>query len=92
MKAERRRITFSGRVQGVGFRMTTVHFAQDLPLAGTVQNLPDGGVELIVQGPGPDIDTLLARLGEHFKGLIRSVEMNIVPTVSTSDRQIRVIT
>ena len=92
MSPERRRIRFSGRVQGVGFRMTAVQLAHDLPLAGTVQNLPDGDVELIVEGPAADIDNLLARLSEHFKGFIRNVQMNRVPTVGASDRQLRIVT
>ena len=74
--SERRRVVFSGRVQGVGFRMTAVHLAQGLPLSGTVQNLPDGDVELVVEGAAADIDTLIDRLREHFDGLIRTVSQD----------------
>src|SRR5438874_2068770 len=77
--SERRRILFSGRVQGVGFRMTAVHLAQGLPLSGTVQNLPDGDVELVVEGAAADIDTLIDRLREHFAGLIRTVSQDRSP-------------
>jgi len=72
---ERRVILFSGRVQGVGFRMTAVHLAADLPLTGTVRNVDDGawdgggyggGVELIVEGAAGDIDRLVVRLSEQF--------------------------
>jgi acylphosphatase len=92
--SERRRIVFSGRVQGVGFRMTAVHLAAGLPLSGTVQNLPDGDVELIAEGSAADIDTLIDRLREHFEGLIRTVSQDrstpTVPHPGTA-RGIRVI-
>ena len=53
--------------------MTAIQFAGDLPLSGTVENLDDGDVELVVQGATADIDTLLNRLREQFEGLIRTV-------------------
>ncbi len=49
MPTERRTIYFSGRVQGIGFRYTAVQFARDLPLSGTVRNVRDGRVELILE-------------------------------------------
>src|SRR5258708_6982884 len=39
-----------GRVQGVGFRMYTKKEAEALKLSGWIKNLPDGRVEIIVQG------------------------------------------
>jgi acylphosphatase len=43
-------ILYSGRVQGVGFRYTTKTVAMGFELTGTVRNLPDGRVELTVEG------------------------------------------
>ncbi len=51
-----------GRVQGVGFRATTRHYALQLGLKGTVKNLPDGAVEIRVQGPKESIERLLLKL------------------------------
>jgi acylphosphatase len=82
---------FSGRVQGVGFRATAVHLADDLPLGGTVQNLPDGDVELIVEGPAKDIDTLLDRLREHFDRCIRTVQQDASPGTGLLGRGIRIL-
>ena len=43
-------IRFEGRVQGVGFRMTVVMLARHHPVGGWVRNLPDGDVEMVVEG------------------------------------------
>ncbi len=59
-------VTFSGRVQGVGFRFTAQRFANDLALVGWVRNLPDGDVELYVQGDPAACQELLQRLEKYF--------------------------
>ncbi len=52
----------SGVVQGVGFRKFTQDRAVHLQLSGTVRNLPDGRVELHVQGEQQNIETLISNL------------------------------
>lgn len=54
-----RRIVVSGRVQGVGFRWHTRERAQELGLAGWVRNLPDGRVEVWVEGRQEDVAAML---------------------------------
>lgn len=44
------RALISGRVQHVGFRYWTCEQAERLGLTGTVENLPDGRVEVVMQG------------------------------------------
>ncbi|MBN3819846.1 acylphosphatase [Paraburkholderia sp. Se-20369] len=51
-----------GVVQGVGFRHATVREAHALKLRGWVSNLEDGSVEAMIQGPGAQIDRMLAWL------------------------------
>ena len=46
----RMQVLYSGHVQGVGFRYTVKRVAAGFELAGTVRNLPDGRVELLVEG------------------------------------------
>jgi len=79
MKTVCRITRFSGRVQGVGFRYTAITLSRDLSLAGTVCNLDDRSVELIVEGPGPEIDTLVRRLQDHFRSYITGVQQNDAP-------------
>jgi len=43
-------IYFFGRVQGVGFRHTCMTVGQRHPVSGWVKNLPDGSVEMVVEG------------------------------------------
>ena len=40
-----------GRVQGVGFRYSTIHEARRLGLSGWVRNRSDGAVEVWSEGP-----------------------------------------
>ncbi|MBQ6772841.1 MAG: acylphosphatase [Synergistaceae bacterium] len=44
------RALVSGRVQHVGFRYWACEQAERLGLTGTVENLPDGRVEVVFQG------------------------------------------
>ena len=61
-------VIFSGRVQHVGFRYTAYYMARELGLTGWVDNLPDGRVEMEVQGPPPKLRKLL-----DFAGMDRDV-------------------
>jgi acylphosphatase len=69
-----RRIIYEGRVQGVGFRWTAKELARGYDVLGTVRNLPDGTVELIVAGEKAEVAEFLRDLREdsavahHIKG------------------------
>ena len=56
------RVLFSGGVQHVGFRYTAYYLAKSLYLTGWVDNLPDGQVEMEVQGSPGQVRKLLLRL------------------------------
>jgi acylphosphatase len=71
---QRRRVFYSGRVQGVGFRFTARHVAGGFAVTGWVRNLPDGRVELLAEGAPAEIDAFLARLGEEMRGNIVGVD------------------
>ena len=48
-----------GRVQGVGFRWFVQETAERLQLCGSVQNTPDGAVEIVARGEERNLQRLL---------------------------------
>lgn len=60
--AERARLeaTVRGRVQGVGFRVFVVRRAMALGLDGWVANAPTGAVDIVAEGPRPNLEDLAA--------------------------------
>ena len=55
-----KRVYFSGRVQGVGFRYETKRIAMGYEVVGTVSNLDDGRVELCVRGEELEVDDFIS--------------------------------
>ena len=55
-----RRLLISGRVQGVGYRVSLVAVAEQLGLKGWVRNRRDGGVEAVIQGEAKAVEDLAA--------------------------------
>ena len=55
-----------GRVQGVGYRASVLHFVHDnFPeMRGYVKNLPNGNVEVLAQGSILELEFLLSFLKE----------------------------
>jgi len=78
--AERRIVHFSGMVQGVGFRYTTFRAARSIAsVTGYVRNLPDGRVELVVEGEPGELDSLVAEVRAQMAGYIRGVAVRNEP-------------
>jgi acylphosphatase len=73
MTIERRRVLYEGRVQGVGFRMTARRLASSHPISGSVRNLPDGRVELVVEGDSADLTAYLDAIRREFGSMIRDI-------------------
>ncbi|HRI53004.1 MAG TPA: acylphosphatase [Pseudomonadota bacterium] len=57
---QRAELRISGRVQGVYYRSAASEQARVLGLRGLVRNLPSGEVELIAEGPPPELQQLIA--------------------------------
>ena len=76
---ERWHILFSGKVQHVGFRYTAYSIARDLGLTGWVDNLPDGRVEMEVQGQPSDLRRLLLRLKGQRHIRITQTQIRRIP-------------
>ena len=63
-------VHYSGRVQGVGFRFTAVQAAEGWCVAGVVENLANGQVRLIGEGPRGELDGLLKEIDRRMSGHI----------------------
>ncbi len=70
----RRTCYFTGRVQGVGFRYTVKNVALQYRVQGFVKNLPDGRVELVMEGSDPDMDQLVSDVSRRMDGYIKKVD------------------
>jgi acylphosphatase len=56
-----RRVTITGRVQGVGYRAWVEHQAVNHALEGWVRNRRDGSVEALFAGPADVVTGLIER-------------------------------
>lgn len=66
-------VTYSGRVQGVGFRYTAQSVASDFAVTGYVKNLPNGEVELAAEGVREEVGAFLEALAQRMGGYIQSI-------------------
>ena len=76
-----RQIFYTGRVQGVGFRYATRRLAAGFDVTGTVRNLPDGRVELIVVAADADeLEAFLTEIQENsdLANHIKGVESHVI--------------
>jgi acylphosphatase len=65
----------SGHVQGVGYRYFVRSLATARGLGGSARNLPDGRVEVVLEGAEDDVDTVLAALsGSEAPGTVTRVD------------------
>jgi acylphosphatase len=73
-KERRLHAVVRGRVQGVGYRATTLDEARRLGLAGWVRNRRDGSVETLAEGSQAKLDLFLeylhrGPLGAHVESV-----------------------
>jgi acylphosphatase len=67
-------VFFTGHVQGVGFRYQTLQVAKEFEVTGYVANLPDGRVQLEVEGSSPETSAFVAAVEARLHGYIRKTE------------------
>jgi acylphosphatase len=77
--ARRRVYHFGGRVQGVGFRYTVKNIALPHNVRGYVKNLPDGRVELVMEGPDPEMDQIIETVKQKMEPYIRKIDTAVYP-------------
>jgi acylphosphatase len=65
----------SGHVQGVGFRYFVRELALRAGLTGSARNLPDGRVEVVLEGADDDVRAAVAALsGPRAPGTVTAVD------------------
>jgi acylphosphatase len=85
----RRRVVVHGRVQGVWFRESARQRAEQLGIAGWVQNNPDGSVEAELEGREEDVEVLVSWFG-HGPPQARVDTLETDALAPTGDRGFRV--
>ncbi len=71
----RTRILYFGRVQGVGFRWNVAETVKSFQLTGFVQNLPNGQVEVVLEGTDSEIKKASVAIDRKMKGYWTNKEM-----------------
>ena len=75
----------SGSVQGVGYRWFVLGRAAAAGLAGSATNLPDGRVEVVLEGADAAVRAVLVDLqGAQAPGAVTRVEVRDEPVQGTS--------
>ncbi|MCE9556949.1 MAG: acylphosphatase [Planctomycetes bacterium] len=88
---QRSEVIYSGRVQGVGFRYTTRAIAARFDVTGYVMNLPDGRVQLVVEGTKAELNAFLEEIARKMSEYIDTTTQNILQSSGGfDDFQIRV--
>lgn len=85
-----RRLTISGRVQGVGFRYALADEARARKLSGWVRNRRDGSVEALVAGPDADVEAVVA--WAHHGPPAARVDAVAVEPATTESRGFEIVT
>ncbi len=88
---QRAHVFYAGRVQGVGFRYSAREVACGFEVTGFVRNLPDGRVELVVEGETDETKAFLAGIHEtQLDNYIRTEDINWQPaTGEFTDFEVR---
>ncbi len=71
-------IYISGRVQGVGYRFFAEDIAAEFRLKGYARNLPDGRVQIEVEGERTNVEEFISRL---WKGPSMAIVNNVEVTL-----------
>lgn len=83
MALQRQQIRYTGRVQGVGFRMSTRRIARGFAVTGWVRNESDGSVLVEVQGTPQEIAAFVGTLRRRMAGFVESEVASEVPPAAS---------
>ncbi len=85
----RKKITFYGWVQGVGFRYRAYHAANIYGVSGWVKNNYDGSVLMEIQGTEKQIDNVILAIERGTYVRIENMDRKTIPVVP-DDRGFRI--
>jgi acylphosphatase len=84
------RITYLGRVQGVGFRYTAKRLADERGIVGWVRNEIDGSVQLVAAGSPAQVEEFLDAIQDRMSGrIIRALREETVASDQWKQFEIR---
>ncbi|MBT3667432.1 MAG: hypothetical protein HN548_08125 [Opitutae bacterium] len=63
----RKLVTYSGNVQGVGFRWNVLNISKAYDVSGYVKNLPTGKVEALVEGRESTVLKMIEEMDGNLK-------------------------
>lgn len=90
MSNQRQEVHFRGRVQGVGFRWTVQRIANHFSVVGYVKNLPDGRVQLVVEGMPEEISRFVGAIEAEMGAYISDRSVSTMAAIDEFERfQIR---
>jgi acylphosphatase len=81
-----RRVHYSGRVQGVGFRATACQIARQFAVTGWVRNLSDDRVELWAEGAEAEVERFLRAIRDYWQSAIQREEVELQAATGQYDR------
>ncbi len=82
---KRKRLSFYGSVQGVGFRYRARHAAGMMGVTGWVRNEYDGSVTMEVQGTQDAIDQVVAMIDQGRYVRIDRMDVRSIPPLEDED-------
>lgn len=76
-----KKVIFTGRVQGVGFRYSTKRLALGFDVIGWVRNCSDGTVEMQVEGEVNEVDEFITEIVEEsdLAGFVKEHSVAEIP-------------
>ena len=86
----RKKVTFSGKVQKVGFRLEIYVIAERLNLTGWVRNLEDGSVEAELQGEETKVNFLIHCMQSLKRASVEKL-VSIDMPISDEEKDFRII-
>jgi acylphosphatase len=79
-------VLYTGQVQGVGFRYTARRIASRYPVTGYVRNLPDGQVQLVVEGAAGQLGEMLGELADSMRVYIDGCDTTVLQATGEFSR------